>query len=234
MSLRIVAVAFGALDPAAVGSFWGGVLGREMVAEANGVLLPGDDTQIGLRFVAAPTETSGRNRLHLHLTSSTAGDQRRMVETVLKLGGRRFGTEPLPLGRDIFLADPGGNEFCAIEPGNDYLADCGLLGEVTCDGTRDVGLFWRDALGWPIVWDQGEQIAIQSPQGGTKLAWDSWPAAPENGRNGQRFDLAAPEPAAEAERLVALGATPLGARGDGVELADPGGDRFLITVRPDM
>jgi catechol 2,3-dioxygenase-like lactoylglutathione lyase family enzyme len=230
MPVRFVAVSFDALDPEALGVFWAGVLGREIVEEADGVLLPGNDTQVGLQFSAATTAASGRNRLHLHLTSSTAEDQRRTVETVLRLGGHRFGTRPLPMGRDIFLADPGGNEFCVIEPGNNYLTGCGLLGEFTCDGTREVGLFWRDALGWPLVWNQGEQTAIQSPRGGTKISWDSWPAAPKNGRNRQRFHVAAPEPAVEADRLAAIGATVLGDRDNGVELADPDGNRFSITV----
>jgi len=228
MSLRLVAVRFDADDPEALGAFWAGVLGREIIEEANGLLLPGDDTQLGLRFVAATTEKPGRNRLHLHLTSSTTEDQRRTVETVLRLGGDRFGTKPLPMGRDVFLADPGGNEFCVIEPGNDFLAGCGFLGEFTCDGTREVGLFWRDALGWLLVWDQGKQTAIQSPRGGTKISWDSWPAAPKNGRNRHQFDLAAPEPAVEAERLVALGATVLGDRDGGVGLADPDGNEFSV------
>jgi len=229
MSLRLVAVSFDAHDPEALGAFWAGVLGREIVEEANGLLLPGNDTQLGLRFVAATTAKSGRNRLHLHLTSASTEDQRRTVETVLRLGGSRFGTKPLPMGRDyIFLADPGGNEFCVIEPGNNYLAGCGFLGEFTCDGTREVGLFWRDALGWPLVWDQGKQTAIQSPRGGTKISWDNWPAAPKNGRNRQQFDLAAPEPAVEAERLAALGATVVGDRDGGVELADPDGNEFSV------
>jgi hypothetical protein len=134
------------------------------------------------------------------------------------------------MGRDsVFLADPGGNEFCVIEPGNDFLAGCGSLGEFTCDGTREVGLFWRDALEWPLVWDQGKQTAIQSPQGGTKVSWDGWPAIPKTGGNRQRFDLATSEPAVEAERLVALGATILGDRDGGVGLADPDGNEFLVT-----
>ena len=28
----------------------------------------------------------------------------------------------------MVLADPEGNEFCVIEPGNDFLADCGFIG----------------------------------------------------------------------------------------------------------
>ncbi|MDQ2739223.1 MAG: hypothetical protein M3Y35_11575 [Actinomycetota bacterium] len=46
------------------------------------------------------------------------------------------------------LADPKGNEFCVFEPGNSFLADCGFLGELAGEGTRQVGLFWAEALGW--------------------------------------------------------------------------------------
>jgi Glyoxalase-like domain len=129
----------------------------------------------------------------------------------------------------VVLADPGGNELCVIEPGNKYLAGTGYLGEVTCDGTRDVGLFWRDALGWPLVWEENEQTAVQSPFGGTKISWDSWgrpPIQPRNRRNRQRFDLLTADPASEAERLVSLGATRLADLADGVELADPDSNEF--------
>jgi hypothetical protein len=115
-----------------------------------------------------------------------------------------------------------------IEPRNGFLAGTGYLGEVTCDGTRDVGLFWRDALGWPLVWDQDEETSVQSPLGGTKVSWGGPPVAPRNGRNRQRFDLTAPDVGVEAERLVALGATRLGDLADGVELADPDGNEFSV------
>jgi len=162
------------------------------------------------------------------VTSQTAESQRQTVETALRLGASSQGNGPLPIGRDIYLIDPGGNEFCVIEPGNTYLAGTGLLGEVTCDGSRPASLFWRDALEWAIVWDHDDQIAIQSPHGGTKIAWDTWPASPTTGRDRERFDLVAVDVAAEVERLVALGATVLGRRDDGMALADPGGDEFWI------
>ena len=116
-----------------------------------------------------------------------------------------------------------------IEPGNNFLAGCGFLGEVSCDGIREVGLFWRDALGWPLVWDQDDETAVQSPRGGTKVSWGGPPVAPKTGRNRQRLDLAAPDLAVEVDRLVALGATELGDRDDGVELADPDDNEFLIS-----
>ena len=62
------------------------------------------------------------------------------------------------------LADPEGNEFCLIEPDNNFLAGCGRLGSITCDGTPEVGRFWSEALGWPLVWDQDEETAIRAPR----------------------------------------------------------------------
>jgi hypothetical protein len=229
MTLLLVAVSFDASDPAGVAAFWADLLGREILRDTCGVLLPGDDTQVGLRFVAAGTEKCGQNRLHLHLTSSTLEDQRHTVDTALALGGRHLDVGQLPEDGHVVLADPGGNEFCVIEPGNNFLAGCGFLAEVSCDGTRQVGLFWSDALGWPLVWDQNDETAVQSPGGGTKVSWGGPPVAPKIGRNRQRLDLTAPDLAGEVERLVALGATELGNRNGGVELADPDGNEFLIS-----
>ncbi|WP_407567245.1 VOC family protein [Polymorphospora sp. A560] len=132
------------------------MLGRGVVEDADGALLPGDDTQLSLRFVPSRTETVGSNRMHLHLTSASRADQERMVATALGLGAGHVDVGQRPEEGHIVLADPEGNEFCVIEPGNAFLAGCGLLGELACDGTREVGLFWSEALGWPLVWDQDQ------------------------------------------------------------------------------
>ena len=126
------------------------------------------------------------------------------------------------------LADPGGNEFCVIGPGNNFLAGCGLLGEVSCDGTREVGLFWRDALGWPLVWDQDGETAVQSPEGGTKVSWGGPPVAPEARAKPAALRPRGADVSAEVRRLDALGATRLGERDGTVELADPDGNEFLV------
>jgi hypothetical protein len=223
VSLRLEAVTFDVADPVAVAAFWAGLLDREVVPEARGAVVPGDKTQVGLRFVTSDTEQLGPRRLHLHLTSSSIEQQQRTVETALRLGGRQIDVGPED--RHVVLADPGGNELCVIEPGNKYLAGSGYLGEVTCDGTRQVGLFWRDALGWPLVWDENEQTAVQSPLGGTKISWDAW-SGRKYGRNRQRFDLVTADPTGEAKRLVSLGATRLRDLSDGVELADPDSNEF--------
>lgn len=208
--------------------FWAELLGREVVDEDDRVLLPGDETQVGLRFLAATTRKVGLNRLHLHLTSASPEGQRATVEKALSLGGRHLDVGQLPEEGHVVLSDPGDNEFCVIEAGNSFLAGCGFLGEVACDGTRAVGLFWHEVLEWPLVWDQDQETAIQSPGGGTKLAWAGPPVAPKQGRNRHRFDLAADDLQAEIARLTLLGATLLADDEDGVEFADPDGNEFRV------
>jgi catechol 2,3-dioxygenase-like lactoylglutathione lyase family enzyme len=233
MLSRWLTVTFDAQDTARVAQFWAGMLGREVVEDVDGALLPGDGAQLGLRFVPGHTEKVGRNRVHLHLTSAGLADQQHMVATALNLGASHLDVGQLPEEEHVVLADPEGNEFCVIEPGNGFLAGCGLLGELTCDGTREVGLFWSEALGWPLVWDQDEETAIQSPQGGTKVAWGGPPVAPKTAWNRQRFDLTAEgDLQAQVDRLVALGATRLDLDKDGVVvLADPDGNEFCVRGR---
>jgi hypothetical protein len=232
VALRLEAVTFEVADADVVAAFWAGLLDRQILAEPGGVLVPGAEVEVGLRFVASESKQVGPRRLHLHLTSSSREHQQRTVETALRLGGRHTDVGQGPDDPHVVLADPGGNELCVIEPGNNYLAGTGYLGEVTCDGTRDVGLFWRDALGWPLVWDENEQTAVQSPLGGTKISWDSWGGPPpverKTGRNRQRFDLVTADPTSEAERLVSLGATRLSDLPDGIKLADPDSNEFRL------
>lgn len=228
MPVHFVAVSFDTIDPIELAAFWGALLGRDVVTEPGGALLPGDDTQVGLRFVATARAPSGPRRLHLHLTSGSLEEQQQTVETALRLGARHIDVGQSPEEGHVVLADPAGYELCVIEPGNSFLAGCGCLGEVACDGTRDVGLFWRDALGWPLVWDQDEETAVQSPRGGTKLAWGGPPVAAKHGRNHQRFDLAASDVETQVERLVAHGATVVDHHHDVVELTDVDGNEFSI------
>lgn len=228
MTLELVAVTFDAQDPAGVAAFWGALLDREVVETEQGALLPAVDTQVGLEFVASDTQKAGPDRLHLHVTSAEPGDQERTVERAIALGAQHLDVGQLPEEGHVVLSDPGGNELCVIEPGNGFLAGCGRLGEVSCDGTRAVGVFWHEALGWPLVWDQDEETAIQSPRGGTKISWGGPPVAPKTGRNRQRFHLTATDLAAEVSRLIALGATEVASPG-GVELADPDGNEFTVT-----
>ncbi len=232
MPSRLLALTFDARDPARLAGFWSGVLGRAVLHGHPAALLPGSETQVGLRFALSGSEKVGPNRMHLHLTSPSLAGQRDTVAAALELGAGHLDVGQLPEEEHVVLADPEGNEFCVIEPGNSFLAGCGFLGELACDGTRQVGLFWAEALGWPLVWDEDQETAVQSSHGGTKVAWGGPPVAPKHGRNRQRFDvtLADGDLAAEVDRLIALGANQLRSAEDGaVELADPDGNEFRLS-----
>ena len=231
MPLRLLAVTFDAQEPVRVAQFWAGLLGREVVEDTGTAFLPGHDSQLGLHFVPSLAEKVGPNSMHLHLTSSSPDDQQQTVATALRLGAHHLDVGQRPEEGHIVLADPDGNEFCVIEPGNSFLAGCGFLGEIACDGTREVGVFWSEALGWPLVWDHDQETAIQSPHGGTKSAWGGPPVAPLVKRNRQRFNLALAggDAAAEVDRLVILGASRLEDGDDGnFALADPDGNEFCV------
>ncbi|MCU1586632.1 MAG: bleomycin resistance protein [Frankiales bacterium] len=198
-----------------LGQFWAELLGREAV----GGLVPGTATQIGLRFVGS---SAPANQLHLHVTSSELAEQQQHVDRAISLGATPLDIGQTPEEGHIVLADPEGNPFCVIEPGNRFLAGCGLLGELACSGAREVGVFWSEALTWPLVWDQNEETAVQSPHGGTKLAWGGQPD-PAWANDQPRFELIG-DPSVEISRLTALGATDLG----GGVLVDPGGMPFSV------
>jgi catechol 2,3-dioxygenase-like lactoylglutathione lyase family enzyme len=231
MHPQLLAVTFEAHDPVRAAQFWAALLGREVIEDGVGALLPGEDPQLGLRFVAGRAGQLGADRMHLHLNSADPDDQHHTVAKALELGGRHLDVGQLPEEGHLVLADPAGYAFCVIEPGNAYLAGCGPLGELTCDGTREVGLFWSKVLGWPLVWDQDEETAIQSPRGGTKVAWGGPPVAPKKEPNRQRFELgpAAGDQQAAVDELISLGATRLDIGTDGtVTLADPDGNEFCV------
>jgi hypothetical protein len=229
MTLHLDALSLDARDPEPVSRFWAEMLGRDVSVEDDAVLLPGDATQVGLRFVRSSSE-KGAERVHLHLTSDTPAGQQETVDRALALGASHLDVGQLPEEEHVVLSDPGGNALCVIEAGNGFLAGCGPLGEVACDGTRATGVFWHHALGWPLVWDQDEETAIQAPAGGTKVAWGGPPVTPKHGRNRQRFDLVADDLDAEVARLTSLGATHVGDSADGVELADPDDNEFRVRV----
>lgn len=228
--LQLVAT-FEAPDPVRAAQFWAALLSRETVAEAGGVSLPGGPAELDLRFVPGRAGALGANRMHTHLTSVDLDDQRRIVATALNLGGHHLDVGQRPDEGHVVLADPAGYEFCVLEPGNAFLAGCGFLGELACDGTRAVGVFWSGALGWPLVWDENEETAVQSPHGGTKVAWGGPPVAPIDEPGRQRLDLTVvdADPEAEADRLVALGATRLASGAHHpIRLADPDGNEFRL------
>jgi predicted enzyme related to lactoylglutathione lyase len=240
MPSDLFALCYDAEDPVGLASFWSGLLGWQPTAAHDGsvALVPGDDTGFRLRFVASQAKKVGPNRIHLDLTSASLEDQRETVARALALGGRHIDIGQRPEEGQVVLADPEGNELCVIEPGNAFLADCGVVGAINCEGSQEVGYFWSAALGWPVVWDQDQETAIQSPRGGTKIAWGGPPVAPKAGKGRLHFDLVVRADGthqAEIERLLSLGATRADLRQGEVGravLADPDANEFCVWTTP--
>ncbi|MCX4447668.1 VOC family protein [Streptomyces sp. NBC_01789] len=230
MTPHLAAIGFHATDPAALARFWAGLLDWERTDAVT--VLPPDGKGFGLRFTESQEPKSRQNQAHFDLTSATPQAQQDTVARALELGARHIDIGQTPEEGHIVLADPDGNEFCVIEAGNKFLADTGVIGAVACDGTQAVGYFWSKALGWPLVWDQDEETAVQSPDGGTKLTWGGPPVAPKPDVNRLYFELTLPadaEETAETARLTALGARP---GPDGV-LLDPDGNEFCLVRSSD-
>lgn len=233
MALRLLSASIGVADPEPVARFWAALLHRTAVRDERGALLSGGTGQLPLRFVRSDEPSVDADRWHLHVTADDDGDQARLVARALELGATHLDVGQLPEEGHVVLADPSGGALCVLEEHNSFVAGCGPLGELACDGTRDVGVFWSQVLGWPLVWGQDEETAIQSPDGGTKLAWGGPPVAPRTVANLQRFEVGVDhaEMDREVDRLRGLGALPLAAHPGGVfEFADPDGNEFHLVV----
>jgi predicted enzyme related to lactoylglutathione lyase len=232
MTSQLFALSFDANDPDGLARFWGWEATED---HHDGIaLLPNDDTGFRIRFVASQEQKTGPNQMHFDLTSKSLEDQQQTVDRALALGARHIDVGQLPEEGHVVLADPEGNEFCVIEPGNNFLADCGFIGALASDGSQEVGYFWSKALEWPLVWDQDQETAIRSPHGGPKITWGGPPVAPKLGKNRLHFDLAPPADGdlqAEVNRLLSLGATRLDiGQGDvdWIVMADPDGNEFCV------
>ncbi|MFG2573580.1 VOC family protein [Streptomyces sp. NPDC048481] len=236
MTSRLHALCIDAQDPIRLARFWADFLSWERAEDCSDgtTLLPSDETGFRLRFLPSQTPKSGQNHMHFDLTSTSLDDQRQVVERALRLGARHIDIGQRPEEGHVVLADPEGNEFCVIEPGNSFLAGCGFIGALAGDGSQETGYFWSRALGWPLVWDQDQETAIRSPHGGPKITWGGPPLMPKTGKERLHFDLAPPaggDQQSEVERLVSLGATRID-RGqedvDRVVMADPDGHEFCV------
>jgi len=236
MTCRLEALCFDAGDPLALAQFWSGVLGWEITTDRDDViaLLPSDDTGFRVRFLHVQEDKSEPNQMHFDLTSRSLQEQQQTVARSLALGARHIDVGQRPEEGHVVLADPEGNEFCVIGPGNSFLSDCGFVGALAGDGSQQVGYFWSEALGWPLVWDQDQETAIRSPHGGPKLTWGGPPLRARTGTSRLHFDLALPVPGdqhAEVAQLISLGATLLetGSSEMGwVGMADPDGNQFRV------
>jgi Glyoxalase-like domain len=236
MTSQLVALCFDAIDPPRLARFWATALRWEVDDDSEEVIgvVPNDGTRFELNFAPVSEPKSGKNRIHLDLTTSSLDDQRASVAQLLELGARHIDVRQSPDEPHVVLADPEGNEVCLIEPDNSFLSTCGRLGSITCDGSPEVGYFWSEVLGWPLVWDQDDETAIRAPDGtGPFITWGP-PVLPKTTKNRLHLDIAPPaseDQQPEVDRLVALGATRIDiGQGDvdWVVMADPDGNELCV------
>jgi predicted enzyme related to lactoylglutathione lyase len=240
LTLRLVALCFDANDPVRLARFWAGALGWDIDDAHDPIgLVPNDGTTFRIIFNPVTEQKSSQNRLHLDLTTTSIDDQHETVAQLLALGGRHVDIGQDPDEGHVVLADPEGNELCILEPHNNFLAGCGRLGAINCDGTRAVGCFWSEALGWPLVWDQDEETAIRAPvTTGPMITWSGPPLMPKPAKNRLHLHIAPPiggSLEAEVDLLVTLGAARVdigqGAV-DWVVMADQDGNEFCVVSPP--
>jgi predicted enzyme related to lactoylglutathione lyase len=237
MTARLVALCVDANDPLGLAHFWADALRWDVDGEPSDEigLVPTDGTTFRVVFRPVPERKAGRNRIHLDLTTTSVDDQHESVSRLVELGARHIDIGQGPDEPHVVLADPEGNEFCVIEPENSFLAGCGRLGALSCDGSREVGYFWSNALDWPLVWDQDEETAIRAPdRTGPFITWGGGPQIPKIGKSRLHLDVTPPHDGdqhAEVDRLIALGATRVDiGQGpvDWVIMADPDGNEFCV------
>jgi predicted enzyme related to lactoylglutathione lyase len=234
MRSRLDALCIDANDVGRLAHFWAAALHWEIYETRDEIgLVPTDDTRFRIVFEPVSEKKAGKNRIHLDLTTTSTDDQVETVARLVELGARHADVGQRGDEGHVVLADPEGNEFCIIEPENSFLADCGRLGSITCDGSREVGYFWSEVFGWPLVWDQDEETAIRAPDGaGPFITWGP-PVLSKITKNRLHLDIAPDhgDQRAEVERLVALGATRIDiGQGDvdWVVMADPDGNEFCV------
>ena len=240
MVSKLSALCIDANDLELLAKFWSEALHWQIDADTykdfGGVqLIPTDGTIFTIDIVPVPEKKVGQNRIHLDLTTTSIDDQNETVNKLIELGGSRIDIGQGADAEHIVMADPEGNEFCIIEPTNSFLANTGRLGAINCDGSKETGYFWSKVLGWPLVWDQDGETAIQSPDGtGPKITWSGFPLIPKTHKNRLHIDVTSVEANGqtdEVKRVISLGAHTIDiGQGDAswVVLIDPDDNEFCI------
>ncbi|AVH22562.1 VOC family protein [Nocardia cyriacigeorgica] len=241
MTTRLACVVFDADQPRMVADFWARLLGWTVTLDRPGeVDVAGPDaagSDLALTFIPASRAKTGKNRIHLDVASRSTDHQRMQVDRAMALGARAvdIGQGAVPW---TVLADPEGNEFCVLEPREEYV-DTGAVAAIVVDtfDPQRLAQFWSVASGWPISRAGSPVTGLRSPTGlGSWLEFVETSEA-KQGRNRLRLDVAAfpaDDPTAEVARLRAAGARtiePSGAE-PGLPLADPETNEFYL-LAPD-
>lgn len=153
-----------AVVPEQLCRFWSAVLHQLQAAVGSEVAVNLCDD---VRLVFVPTESakSSKNRLHLDLASTSVAHQTAIVERACS-----FGAQQVDIGQGavpwVVLADPQGNEFCVLEPRDEYMG-IGAVAAVVIDTLNPVDLarFWSSLTGLPITRAHLEYASLRRRNG---------------------------------------------------------------------
>ena len=213
MALRLVQVNFKARDDVALGRFWAGALGWEVVGSAPGAtpvhpvgFVWPDPTVVSIDVIAVPDPETVNDRVHLDLATGSLVQQAELVARLEELGAT-----PVDMGEAPVLADVEGNVFRVLEPREIY-RDTGPIAAVvvSCADPRAMARFWGEAMEWVVHEVSDDHARLRSAMGVGPYLEFSRVADVNTVGNRIHLDLA-PYPgddqAAEVTRLHALGAT---------------------------
>jgi hypothetical protein len=238
MSTRLCNVTVDAANPSALAGFWATLLGwRISHADEEEVdLVPpeGEDQLFELVFVPVADPKVVKNRVHLDLASASPDHQAAIVAHALSLGATRtdIGQRNVPW---VVLADPEGNEFCALDTRPEYMATGAVAAVVT--GAADphrLAEFWSAATGWPVVTTTAAVASLRSPDGRGPWLEFVRDTDPRRAKNRVHLDVA-PLPdddlATEVARLEEQGARKADIGQGSVPwevMTDPEGNEFCV------
>ncbi|MFI9817245.1 VOC family protein [Saccharothrix variisporea] len=232
MATRLYDVVVDAADPVALGRFWSALLDQPITGESADEVDVALGEGVELVFVPVPDVKRVKNRLHLDLASTSAAHQAELVDKAKSLGAREtdIGQGSVPW---VVLADPEGNEFCVLEPREEYLG-IGPVAAVVVDALDPVALagFWSHATGLPVTREHPEYASLRR-DGGFYVEFVRV-TEPKSVKNRLHLDVVPPADGdllLEVARLEAQGAVraDVGQRDvEWVVLADPEGNEFCV------
>ncbi|MFD9963206.1 VOC family protein [Amycolatopsis sp. NPDC058986] len=240
MSTRLVNLTVDAADPGELARFWATFLGWRVAVDLPGevdVRAPaGEGWGLDLVFAPVPEAKTRKNRVHLDLASRTPEHQAEVAGRALSLGARKIdvGQGDVPW---VVLADPEGNEFCVLEPREQY-ARSGAVASIVVDSGDPAALaeFWALASGWPIAAREETIVGLQAPSGVGPWVEFLRNDDVKQGKNRLHLDVApfrGDDLGAEVTRLIEAGAATADVGQGEVPwgvLADPEGNEFCVLM----
>ncbi|WP_130402467.1 VOC family protein [Micromonospora violae] len=224
MIARFKDLCLDAADPIALGGFWARLLDADMADAGDG------DTRVDPRDARSPAESIwvnkvpeprvGRTRVHLDLRLADSDPAALLAQ------GAQLVREPDNDGRWV-LADPEGNEFCALAPDADSRPGPFQLVVDALDPAAQA-TWWAGALGGTVEHGPTDTAVL----GAAGLPWERWlfdgVREPKTVKNRLHWDVELTDP--EPMALIAAGATLLREPLDDAHwwwvLADPEGNEF--------